>query len=247
MSAGQRLDKELVLRGILSGREAAKEQIEAGNVKVNGKVCKKPSTAVKESDVITCDAVIRFVSRGGEKLAAAFEAFSIDVKDQICMDIGASTGGFTDCMLQNGAAYVYAVDVGTDQLVDVLRNDSRVCCMEQTNIRYLEEERLTKGKPHFAASDVSFISLKHVLPQIYRLCDENAQAVCLIKPQFEAGKEHLNKHGVVTDQKVRLRVCEEIKAFSIELGFEVLGLVTSPVLGPEGNVEFLIWLKKGGA
>lgn len=244
MGAGQRLDKELVLRGILSGRETAKAQIEAGNIKVNGKVCKKPSTVVTESDEITCDAVIRFVSRGGEKLAAAFEAFALDVKDKVCMDVGASTGGFTDCMLQNGASYVYAIDVGTDQLVDSLRNDPRVCSMEQTNIRYLEEEKLHHGKPTFLASDVSFISLRLVLPQMMQLAEPGGEMVCLIKPQFEAGKKHLNKHGVVTDEKVRAAVCEDIKDFAVSIGLTVLGLIPSPVLGPEGNVEFLIRLKK---
>lgn len=240
----ERLDKELVLRGLISGRERAKEEIAAGNVKINGVVCKKASTAVEPTDNISYDAHLRFVSRGGEKLAAAVDAFSPHIDGQICMDVGASTGGFTDCMLQNGAAYVYAVDVGTDQLVQSLREHPQVCSMEQQNIRYLEESRLCKGKPGFVASDVSFISLRLVLPHIYRLSAPDAEVVCLIKPQFEAGRQHLSKKGVVTEPKVRAKVCREIREFAISLGFLVLDCIESPVLGPEGNVEFLLHLKK---
>ncbi len=241
--AGQRLDKELVIRGIISGRERAKEEIIAGNVTVNGVRCDKPSVLVTSADVLACARTQRFVSRGGEKLAAAVEAFSLELAGRVCMDVGASTGGFTDCMLQNGAAFVYAVDVGTDQLDRRLREDARVCSMEQQNIRYLSKDALSK-LPSFVASDVSFISLKLVLPQIARLSAPGAEALCLIKPQFEAGKEHLNKHGVVTDQRVRERVCCEIESFAAALGFEVLGRIPSPILGPEGNEEFLLYLKK---
>lgn len=240
----ERLDKELVLRGIISGRERAKEEIAAGNVKINGKVCTKASTAVQPEDELSCDPGLKFVSRGGEKLAAAVKAFALDIAGKVCMDVGASTGGFTDCMLQNGAAYVYAVDVGTDQLVQSLREDARVCSMEQQNIRTLEEGLLQNGKPSFVASDVSFISLRLVLPHIYRLSAPDAEVVCLIKPQFEAGKEHLSKRGVVTDEKVRKRVCKEISDFAQSLGFAVLDLCTSPVTGPEGNVEYLLHLRK---
>ncbi len=240
----ERLDKALVSRGIVSGRDRAKEEIAAGNVTVNGRTVTKAGTSVEESDNIACSSKQRFVSRGGEKLAAAVQAFSPSIQGKICMDVGASTGGFTDCMLQNGAKYVYAVDVGTDQLAEALRQDLRVCSMEQQNIRHLAEEKLSVGLPEFVASDVSFISLQLVLPHIYRLSAPEAEVVCLIKPQFEAGKAHLNKHGVVTDPKVRQKVCEQIRDFAKELGFLVEACIQSPVLGPEGNVEFLLYLKK---
>ncbi len=240
----ERLDKALVTRGIITGRDRAKEEITAGHVTVNGKVVQKANALVEDTDAVCCSNVLRFVSRGGEKLAAAFDAFSPDVMGKVCMDVGASTGGFTDCLLQNGAKYVYAVDVGTDQLAQVLREDPRVNSMEQQNIRYLEQETLHNGLPGFVVSDVSFISLRLVLPHIYRLSAPDAGVICLIKPQFEAGKEHLNKHGVVTDPKVRERVCLQIEGFAKELGFDVIARIQSPVPGPEGNVEFLLYLQK---
>ena len=186
-----------------------------------------------------------FVSRGGLKLAKAFEVFPIDVKDMICLDIGASTGGFTDCMLQNGAAKVYAVDVGHGQLDWKLRSDERVVCMEKTNFRYVTNEQIPEPID-FVATDVSFISLTKILPAAKALLKPDAFMVCLIKPQFEAGREKVGKKGVVTDPKVHMEVVEMIETFAASIGFAVVGLDFSPIKGPEGNIEYLLYIQNAG-
>ena len=184
-----------------------------------------------------------YVSRGGYKLAKAIKIFPIDLKDKICMDIGASTGGFTDCMLQNGAKKVYSIDVGYGQLAWKLRTDPKVVNLERTNIRYITDEQI-KDPIDFFSVDVSFISLCLVLPAAYKFMKDNAQAVCLIKPQFEAGKENVGKKGVVRDPKVHEDVINKIINFSYENGFNILGLDFSPIKGPEGNIEYLLYIEK---
>jgi 23S rRNA (cytidine1920-2'-O)/16S rRNA (cytidine1409-2'-O)-methyltransferase len=186
---------------------------------------------------------LAYVSRGGLKLEKALAAFPIDLTAAVCMDIGASTGGFTDCMLQNGASKVYAVDVGYGQLAWKLRQDDRVVVMERTNIRKVTEENLAEPLD-FASIDVSFISLKLVLPVAHRLLREDGEIVCLIKPQFEAGKEKVGKKGVVRDPAVHVEVAESVVAFAAEIGLRPLGLTFSPIKGPEGNIEYLLHLKK---
>ena len=184
-----------------------------------------------------------YVSRGGLKLEKAMTHFGVELKDKICMDVGASTGGFTDCMLQNGATKVYSVDVGHGQLAWKLRNDERVVCMEKTNIRYVTPEDVA-DKINFSSIDVSFISLTKVLGPVKELLSDDGQIVCLIKPQFEAGREKVGKHGVVRDSAVHLEVIEKVIDFAISIGFEVLNLEFSPVKGPEGNIEYLLHLQK---
>ena len=188
----------------------------------------------------------KYVSRGGFKLEKAMQSFPIDLKGKITMDIGASTGGFTACMLHNGAVKVYSVDVGYGQLDWKLRNDSRVVNLERTNVRYITQEQVP-DKIDFFSVDVSFISLKLVLPAARKRMAENAQAVCLIKPQFEAGRENVGKKGVVRDPQVHKQVVESITSFCLENGFDVLGLDYSPIKGPEGNIEYLIYLNKTDA
>ena len=185
------------------------------------------------------------MSRGGLKLEKAMQTFPIDLNGKVCMDVGASTGGFTDCMLQNGAEKVYAIDVGRGQLDWSLRNDPRVVCMEKTNIRYVTPEDIGEA-PDFSSIDVSFISLTKVLPVVHILLKEEGQVVCLIKPQFEAGREKVGKKGVVRDPKVHLEVVTSVMDFAANSGFEILGLTYSPVKGPEGNIEYLLFLRKAG-
>lgn len=239
-----RLDLRLVELGLAPSRARAQAMIKEGVVLVNGKTAIKAGLSCGEGDEIRVTGEIcPYVSRGGLKLEKAFRSFGIDPNGFVCTDSGASTGGFTDCMLQLGAKKVFAIDVGTDQLVDKIRHDPRVVVMEQTNIRYVTPDQLGE-RVDLSVVDVSFISLKLVLPAIYDLLKEGGQAVCLIKPQFEAGKEHLNKKGVVKDPKVHGAVLEEFTAFVADLGFSLRNMTFSPVTGPEGNIEFLAHLCK---
>ncbi len=234
----------MVENNIATGRDRAKEMIAGNQILVNGKTVEKPAFDVGADDKVeVAGEVLRYVSRGGLKLEKAINDFSLDLSDRVCMDIGASTGGFTDCMLQNGARYVYAIDVGRDQLADKLLNDPRVENREQTNARELEQADFPI-LPDFASCDVSFISLTKILPAIYRSLADNGKGVCLIKPQFEAGPKNLNKKGVVKDKKVRDKVVEDIKAFAGDLGFKHIRITESPITGPEGNVEYLMYMEK---
>ena len=242
----ERLDILVTERGLVSSREQAKRHIMAGEVLVNGQREDKPGTKVKTDAVIELRGKpLPYVSRGGLKLEKAFAVFPLDVRGAVCLDIGASTGGFTDCMLQNGAARVYAVDVGYGQLDYRLRTDERVICMERTNFRYLSTKDLPE-RVAFASCDVSFISLTKILPPAHALLAEDGTMVCLIKPQFEAGREKVGKKGVVRDPKVHQEVIGRIAAFAQEdAGFSVAGLSFSPIRGPEGNIEYLLYLAKG--
>ncbi len=238
-----RLDLYLSDNKIVKSRSVASKMIKEGKISVNGTVCTKSSFIVSETDNIEVTGDMpKYVGRGGLKLEKAIEFFEIDLKDKLCADIGASTGGFTDCMLQNGAKKVYAVDVGSDQLDEKLKTDNRVISMEKTDIRNVTDEIPLVD---FISIDVSFISLKLVLPTAFRLLCEKGSLVALIKPQFEAGKSNLNKKGIVKDEKVRFKVCEDIKQFAIVCGFSVIGLTESPISGGDGNIEYLVYLKKG--
>jgi len=242
----ERLDVLLVDNGFFDSREKAKRAIMAGLVFVNGeKEDKAGSSFPLTAEIVVKGNPLPYVSRGGLKLEKALKAFPIDLKERICMDIGASTGGFTDCMLQNGAKEVYSVDVGHGQLDWKLRNDARVHVMEKCNIRYVEEKDLGE-KPSFFSIDVSFISLKLVLPVVKRLASLPAELVCLIKPQFEAGREQVGKKGVVRDPKVHEEVICAVLEFALRLGFSVEGLSFSPIKGPEGNIEYLAYLRYEG-
>lgn len=241
---GQRIDLLLVSKGLAASRQRAQRLIEAGNVTVNGKPVTKSSASFNDDAVIlVLGADIPFVSRGGLKLQKAFEVFDINVKGLVCADIGASTGGFTDCLLQYGAAFVYAVDSGHDQLAASLAERQDVCNMEGVNARNMTPELFEK-KIEFMTMDVSFISVMKILPVLYSISADNAGAVCLIKPQFEAGREFVGKKGVVRDKKVHLRIINEITAFAGSLDFGIEGLTWSPIRGPEGNIEYLMYLKK---
>ena len=240
----ERLDVLLIERGFFESREKAKAVIMAGEVFVNGqREDKAGSKFAKDADIEVKGKLLKYVSRGGLKLEKAVEVYGIDLVDKVCIDIGSSTGGFTDCMLQHGAVLVYAIDVGTNQLAWKLREDPRVVSMEKTNIRYVTEEQLPK-KADFSSVDVSFISLTKVLPSAICLLKEGAEMVCLIKPQFEAGREKVGKKGVVRDFAVHRAVIEMVVNFSVELNFLIKGLTFSPVKGPEGNIEYLLYMKK---
>ncbi len=240
----ERLDVLLVNRGLAPSREKAKTMIMEGNVFVNNnREDKAGSTFPDDCNIEIHGKTLQYVSRGGLKLEKAMKHFGIDLQGKICMDIGASTGGFTDCMLQNNASKVYAVDVGYGQFAWKLRQDERVVCMEKTNIRYVTPDDIA-DKLDFASVDVSFISLTKVLGPARELLNDNGQMVCLIKPQFEAGKEKVGKKGVVRDRKVHLEVCEKIIDFALSNGFSVLNLEYSPIKGPEGNIEYLVYLEK---
>ncbi len=235
-----RLDAYMVKNGLASGRDRAKELIALGFVTVDGRVITKPSIDVEEDTAVSVAAEDDFVGRGAKKIKKAFECFDISVEGETCLDAGASTGGFTDYMLRRGAARVYAVDVGHSQLAPALLADERVINLERTDIRSLRlDEKCT-----FFTCDVSFISLKQVLPSLYRLTDEGAEGVCLIKPQFEAGRGFVGKKGIVKDRSVHLRVIEETVEFARKTGFFPSGLTFSPVTGQGGNIEFLLYLKK---
>ncbi len=241
----ERLDVILVKKNIVSSRERAKELIKNGQVTVNGRVAVKPSESVPEdSEILITGEMLKYVSRGGLKLEKAIEFFDIDIKDLICADIGASTGGFTDCMLLYGAKSVYAIDVGTEQLAPKLLADPRVISIEQTNIRYVTLDSLNCEPFDFISCDVSFISLTKVLPVIFNLLSSYGRAVCLVKPQFEAGKKFLSKKGVINDEKVRKKVLDDIKNFACLLGFKIYGVTDSPIKGPNGNIEYLIYIGK---
>ena len=240
----KRLDIIVTERGLCPSREKAKAAIMAGNVYVNGEKEDKAGSMFKDDVKIEVRGnTLPYVSRGGLKLAKAMSEFGLSLGGFVCMDIGASTGGFTDCMLQNGAVKVYAVDVGYGQLDWSLRSDERVVCMERTNIRYVKPEDI--GEPlDFASVDVSFISLSKVLPPVRELLKENAEMVCLIKPQFEAGREKVGKKGVVRDPSVHREVIERTTGFAADLHFDIKGLTFSPVKGPEGNIEYLMYIRK---
>lgn len=239
-----RLDVAVFERGFAESRARAGALIMAGQVYVNGQKATKAGLTVKDNDKIEVRGEkMPFVSRGGYKLDKAVKAFDLHLQDKICMDIGASTGGFSDCMLQNGAKKVYAVDVGYGQLAWKLRTDERVVNMERTNFRYLTAQDLDELLD-FASVDVSFISLKIILPVLYHLLCDGGDAVCLIKPQFEAGKDKVGKKGVVRDPEVHREVVESVTAFAAATGFSVLHVDFSPIKGPEGNIEYLIHLRK---
>lgn len=242
----ERLDVILVSQGYAASREKAKAIIMAGNVFVNGQREDKAGSAFDPEKIKTLEvkgSSLKYVSRGGLKLEKAMEAFPISMEGKICMDIGASTGGFTDCMLQNGAVRVYSVDVGHGQLDWKLRSDDRVVCMEKTNFRYMKPEDIPE-KLDFASCDVSFISLTKILIPARNLLKDGGQMVCLIKPQFEAGKEKVGKKGVVRDPEVHVEVIEKVIDFADYIGFRVRDLEHSPIKGPEGNIEYLVFLEK---
>lgn len=240
----ERLDILLVKRGLAPSREKAKTMIMEGNVFVDGDREDKAGAAFAEDCRIEIHGnTLKYVSRGGLKLEKAMTHFGIALEGKICMDIGASTGGFTDCMLQNGAKKVYAVDVGYGQFAWKLRQDPRVVCMEKTNIRYVTPQDID-DRLDFASVDVSFISLSKVLPAARELLREKGQMVCLIKPQFEAGRDKVGKKGVVRDAKVHLEVIGNVIGFALENGFSVHHLEYSPIKGPEGNIEYLVHIEK---
>lgn len=241
-----RLDVLLVNRGLAKSREQAKAVIMEGKVFVKGQREDKAGSMFDEAAPIEIHGQkLRYVSRGGLKLEKAVEHFDLKLKDRICMDVGSSTGGFTDCMLQNGAKKVYAVDVGTNQLDWKLRSDPRVVCMEKTNIRYLQPEQIGEA-PSFASIDVAFISLRKVLLPVRELLTPDGQVVALIKPQFEAGREKVGKKGVVREKTTHLEVIREVLTYAWSIGFDILALEFSPIKGPEGNIEYLAWLQKTG-
>ena len=242
----ERLDVLLTKRNLAASREKAKALIMAGVVYVNGQKEDKAGTTFEDTAAIEVRGnTLPYVSRGGLKLEKAVSHFDLDLKGRICMDVGASTGGFTDCMLQNGAIKVYAVDVGHGQLDWKLRQDERVVCMERTNIRYLTPADIGEP-PSFVSIDVSFISLTKVLGPVKALLAPEGQIVCLIKPQFEAGREKVGKKGVVRDPAVHLEVLERFLNYAGETDFAVKGMTFSPLKGPEGNIEYLGWLQAGG-
>ena len=241
-----RLDVLLVERGLAESREKAKAIIMSGNVFVDGQREDKAGASFPEKAVIEVKgSPLKYVSRGGLKLEKAMSHFDIDLTGKVCMDVGSSTGGFTDCMLQNGAAKVYAVDVGSGQLAWKLRQDERVICMEKTNIRYVTPEDI--GEPvDFSSIDVSFISLTKVLVPIRDYLKADGQIVALIKPQFEAGREKVGKKGVVREKSTHREVIRKVMDFAQGIGFDLCALDFSPIKGPEGNIEYLIHLKKSG-
>ena len=241
----ERLDILLVKQGLAESREKAKAVIMAGEVFVQGQREDKAGAMFDESKVtITVKgSSLRYVSRGGLKLEKAMACFPITLEDDICMDIGSSTGGFTDCMLQNGAKKVYSVDVGHGQLAWKLRQDERVVCMEKTNFRYLTRDQIADDLD-FASVDVSFISLTKVLGPVKEILSPGGEVVALIKPQFEAGREKVGKKGVVREKSTHLEVIQMVMAYAAEIGFEIRNLEFSPIKGPEGNIEYLLYLHK---
>lgn len=240
----ERLDVLLVSRGLAPSREKAKALIMTGSVLVNEeREDKAGSTFPEDVEIRIKGKHLKYVSRGGYKLEKAMQVFPIDLNGKTCMDVGASTGGFTDCMLQNGAEKVYAVDVGTNQLAWSLRQDERVVSLENTNIRYITGEEIPEPVS-FVSIDVAFISLTKVLEPVLERMAENGEMVCLIKPQFEAGREKVGKKGVVRDKKVHEEVVGQITEFAVSCGFGIFGLDFSPIKGPEGNIEYLLYLKR---
>ena len=240
----ERLDVLLVSQGLAASREKAKAIIMSGNVLVNGQREDKAGTMIDvKAEITVKGGQLKYVSRGGLKLEKAMSHFDLTLEGRVCMDVGDSTGGFTDCMLQNGAVKVYSVDVGHGQLDWKLRNDPRVVCMEKTNIRYVTPEQIEEPAA-FVSIDVSFISLTKVLPPVRELMTEDGEIVCLIKPQFEAGREKVGKKGVVRDPKVHEEVIEKVIDFAATVGLESRELEFSPIKGPEGNIEYLLHLLK---
>ena len=240
----ERLDVLLVQLGLANSRELAKAYIMAGNVYVDGQKEDKAGTKVAvNADIEVKGSQMKYVSRGGYKLEKAINEFGVELEGKICLDIGASTGGFTDCMLQNGASKVYAIDVGYGQFAWKLRNDERVVCLEKTNVRYVTHEQVP-DEGDFVSIDVSFISLTKVLPAVLGVLGPNGQLVCLIKPQFEAGREKVGKKGVVRDINVHREVIEMIVNYVRAQNLGILALDFSPIKGPEGNIEYLIYLDK---
>ena len=239
-----RLDQYIFEQGYAPSRRRAQALIMSGIVFVNNQKADKSGTMIKETDIVEVRGKdLKYVSRGGLKLEKAIELYELDLAGKVCMDIGASTGGFTDCMLQNGAKKVYRVDVGYGQLAWTLRNDERVVNFEKTNIRNVTPEMLS-GKINFFSVDVSFISLKHIFPVAYNISEDDVTGVCLVKPQFEAGREKVGKKGVVRDSSVHKEVIESVINYANENGFFVTNLTYSPIKGPEGNIEFLITVSK---
>ncbi|MCI5870397.1 TlyA family RNA methyltransferase [Streptococcus sp.] len=246
--AKERVDVLAYKQGLFDTREQAKRGVMAGLVVavVNGERFDKPGEKIDDATELKLKGEkLKYVSRGGLKLEKALSSFGIVLTDQITLDIGASTGGFTDVMLQNGARLVYAVDVGTNQLAWKLRQDERVVSMEQYNFRHAKPEDFDQGQPSFASIDVSFISLRLILPALYQILAQDGQVVALIKPQFEAGREQIGKNGIIKDPKVHAMVLEKVIGFAQEFGFSILGLDFSPIQGGHGNTEFLLHLKKG--
>lgn len=244
MNNKKRLDSAIFEQGLAESREKAKTLIMAGVVYVNNQKADKAGMTVKEDDLLEVRSnPLKYVSRGGLKLEKAMESFGLRLDNMICADIGASTGGFTDCMLQNGASKVYAIDVGYGQLAWKLRTDERVVNMERTNFRYVTHEQIP-DELDFCSVDVSFISLSIIVPVMRDLMKQNACAVCLIKPQFEAGREKVGKKGVVRERKVHIETVENTVNMMLSNNMTVLGLDYSPVKGPEGNIEYLIYVKK---
>lgn len=245
MAERERLDKLLVKRGLTASRERARAMILAGEVLVNDQPVDKSGAQVDKQAVIRLKTTgLPYVSRGGLKLAEALRVFEVCVRDRVVLDVGASTGGFTDCLLQSGAAKVYAVDVGYGQLAWKLRTDARVVNLERTNIRHLTADRLAEP-PGLAVIDASFISLEKVLPAVLPLLTDDAELITLVKPQFEVGKGQVGKGGVVRDTALHQAVMDRIKQFAEEQGCRVIASCTSPILGPKGNREFLLHLRKG--
>lgn len=245
MSEKKRIDVYLYESGLAPSREKAKAYVFAGDVFVDGKRCDKPSAIIAEDQLVELKAGDDFVSRGGKKLQKALESFGLDLSGKVAIDVGASTGGFTDCMLKAGAVFVYAVDVGYGQLAWKLRNDDHVCVMERTNARHLEKDMFDKAIS-FASIDVSFISLRLILPALQRVLTPPYTIAALIKPQFEAGRDSVGKKGVVRDKSVHISVIDNIINFAKDSGFVICGLTYSPIKGPEGNIEYLICLSDSG-
>ncbi len=244
MAKKQRIDTLLVEKGLIESRQKAQRLIMAGQVYVDNQKVDKAGTKIsEESNIEVRGSTLPYVSRGGLKIEKAVNQFHLDLKNKVCMDIGASTGGFTDCMLQNGASKVYAIDVGYGQLAWKLRQDDRVVNMERTNIRYVELEQIGE-LVDFVSIDVAFISLKLVLPVAKKLLKTGGEIVCLIKPQFEAGREKVGKKGVVRDKEVHYEVIEMIIEFARSIDLSIKSLSFSPIKGPEGNIEYLLYLTK---
>ena len=244
MSEKQRLDAELVARGIIQSREQAKAAIMAGQVYVNNQKADKAGESVTPDDKIEFRGEnLKYVSRGGLKLEKAMELYGFKLDNKICMDVGASTGGFTECMLQKGATKVYSIDVGYGQLAWKLRQDERVVNLERTNVRYITNEQVP-DTVDFVSIDVSFISLGLVIPVLVQFLSEEAMMVCLVKPQFEAGKDKVGKHGVVRDPATHMEVLERAVGFAKNAGFGIVGLEFSPIKGPQGNIEYLMVLTR---
>lgn len=244
MAEKKRLDLLVYERGLAESREKAKALIMSGIIYVDNQKSDKPGTTYNDTVKVELRGnKLKYVSRGGLKLEKAIKSFNLNLKDKITVDIGASTGGFTDCMLQNGAKKVYSVDVGYGQLDWKLRNDERVVNLERTNIRYVTKEQIPDEIDFFSV-DVCFISLCLVLPSVRPLLKENSEAVCLIKPQFEAGRGNIGKNGVVRDKNIHIEVIKKIYNFCLENGFDIFDLDYSPIKGPEGNIEYLIYIRK---